>query len=114
MSVTASVPMSPRREELVVSRDAVLVRPDGATVWVAMTSGDSETAEVQPVPVTVNSRMHDEYAVEPETTSGRELLVDGATVVIEGSERLKPGQKVGIVQLDESLAALAEKGRTTE
>ncbi len=114
MSVTASIPMAQQREELVVSRDAVLVRPDGATVWVAIAGQGSDAAEVQPVPVTVNSRMHDEYAVEAETASGRELLVDGATVVIEGAERLKPGQKVGIVQLDESLAALAEKDRTTE
>ena len=32
MSVTASIPMGSEHEALVVSRDAVLIRPDGATV----------------------------------------------------------------------------------
>lgn len=100
MSVTASIPTGPERESLVVSRDAVLVRPDGATVWVAMAGEQPATAEVQPVPVTVSDRMRDQYAIEPETASGQQLLVDGATVVIEGLERLMPGQVVRIVTLE--------------
>lgn len=107
MSVTASIPMGDEREALVVSRDAVIVRPDGATVWVAIANEGSGTAEVQPVPVTVSARMRDEYSVEPETADGRELLLAGASVVIEGAERLKPGQKVGIVKLNEGTSALA-------
>ena len=104
MSVTASIPMGEKREALVVSRDAVLVRPDGATVWVANGHKGPETAEVQPVPVTITARMREEYAVEPETAGGRELLVDGASVVIEGAERLKPSQVVEIHKLDKSLS----------
>jgi RND family efflux transporter MFP subunit len=107
MSVTAAIPMDHEREELVVSRDAVLIRPDGATVWVALSTQGSPTVEVQPVPVTVNARMGVEYAVEPETARGRELLVDGAAVVIEGAERLKPGQTVGIVELNHDSVTLA-------
>ncbi len=106
MSVTASIPTDDGREALVVSRDAVLVRPDGATVWVAITDAGSETAKVQPVPVTVNARLRGEYAVEPETAGGRELLVHGAAVVIEGAERLKPGQIVNVVELDNGSPAM--------
>jgi RND family efflux transporter MFP subunit len=107
MSVTASIPMGSEREALVVSRDAVLVRPDGATVWVAVSAVSPDTVEVQPVPVTVNARMGDEYAVEPQTAGGSELLVDGSRVVIEGAERLRPGQEVGIVELDDGPSVVA-------
>jgi hypothetical protein len=41
--------------------------------------------------------MEREYAVVPETARGRELLTDGTQVVIEGAERLMPGQDVAIV-----------------
>lgn len=99
MSVTASIPMGPEHEALVVSRDAVLIRPDGATVWVVLSGDGPSGPSVQPVPVTVNARMGNEYSVDPETAHGRELLTDGATVVIEGAERLKPGQTIGIVEL---------------
>jgi len=101
MSVTASIATGPEREALVVSRDAVLVRPDGSTVWVAMAAGSDGDAQVHPVPVTITARMTTEYAVEAETGPGRELLSDGATVVIEGAERLAPDQRVRIVSLQE-------------
>lgn len=104
MSVTAMIPTGSEREALVVSRDAVLVRPDGATVWVALPETGRRIAEVQPVPVQVSVRMQDEYAVEPETEKGRELLVAGSTVVIEGAERLTAGQEVRIVTLEDALA----------
>ena len=96
MSVTARIAAGPPRMALVVSRDAVLVRPDEATVWITQSCGDSEiTAE--PVPVTITARMRDEYAIEPETDEGREQLTEGTTVVIEGAERLTPGQPVRII-----------------
>ena len=50
MSVTVMVATAPIRPALVVSKDAVLVHPDGATVWVAVHS-DTSQVEVQPVPV---------------------------------------------------------------
>lgn len=108
MSVTAMIPIGVERDALVVSRDAVLVRPDGSTVWVALPGADGQTAEVQPVPVTVTARMQDQYAVEPETDKGRGLLTPGSTVVIEGAERLNAGQQVQIVTLDATLAERRE------
>ena len=101
MSVTASIATEPEREALVVSRDAVLIRPDGSNIWVAALAGTNGDAQVQPVPVVITGRMTTEYAVEPETDSGRRLLKEGASVVIEGGERLMPGQEVRIVSLQE-------------
>jgi hypothetical protein len=94
MSVTVIVPTGPEREALVVPKDAVLVRPDGATLWVAVRDEDRGSEVVYPLPVTLTVRLEDEYAVEPETDQGRKLLGDGATVVIEGAERLVRGQSV--------------------
>ncbi len=79
-------------------------------MWVATAGEQPATAEVQPVPVKVSDRMRDQYAIEPETASGQQLLVDGATVVIEGAERLMPGQLVRIVTL-EAKSPLASAGR---
>jgi membrane fusion protein, multidrug efflux system len=101
MSVTARITMGAPREALVVPSDAVLIRPDEATVWVALPSGESEPL-VEPVPVTITARMRDEYAVEPETDRGRQILIEGTQVVIEGAERLTPGQPVRII--DETLS----------
>ena len=100
MGVTAMIAIGPEREALVVSKDAVLVRPDGSTVWVAVSQKAGQADEVQPVPVTVSTRMQTEYAVEPETAEGRKLLVPGARVVVEGAERLMPGQQIRIVPLE--------------
>jgi RND family efflux transporter MFP subunit len=107
MSVTAMVGVGPPREALVVTKDAVLVRPDGSTIWVTVSDGAAAQAEVQPVPVTITARMPDEYAVEPETDPGRDLLREGTSVVIEGAERLTPGQQVRIVTLEAGLRATA-------
>lgn len=101
MSVTASIATGPEREALVVSKDAVLVRPDGSTVWVA--PGEAETAEVRSVPVTISVRMPEQYAVESETEQGRKLLVPGARVVVEGAERLQEGQQVSVALADSGL-----------
>ena len=97
MGVTAIIATGPEREALVVSKDAVLVRPDGSTVWVAVSHGEERVAEVQPVPVTLSVRMQEEYAVEAETVAGRGLLTPGAQVVVEGAERLTSGQQIRIV-----------------
>jgi len=105
MSVTVLVATGPEREALVVSRDAVLVRPDGSTVWVAVPGQRGQSTEVQPVPVTVSDRMQDEYAIEPQTGKGQGLLTAGARVVVEGAERLTPGQRVRIITLEGGPAA---------
>lgn len=106
MSVTAMIATGAKRKALVVSRDAVLVRPDDSTVWVAQAGKEGNAIEVQPVPVQITAQMSHEYAVESETGLGRTLLIPGARVVIEGAERLVPGQEVRIVTLDGQAASL--------
>jgi RND family efflux transporter MFP subunit len=100
MSVTATIPVGGERTALVVPKDAVLIRPDGSTVWAITTDSQSNVHTVHPVPVTVSIRMEEEYAVVPETAEGRKRLVSGAQVVIEGAERLLPGCEVTIVTLN--------------
>jgi len=109
MSVTAVIAVGPLREALVVSKNAVLVRPDGSTVWVAVRADGGEDATVHPVPVVLTVRMQDEYAVESETDRGRELLEAGASVVVEGAERLTPDQRVRVVTLPSEPDAAAER-----
>ena len=99
MSTTAVFPAGPSQQRITVSRDAVLIKPDGATVWVVC-AGEPMTAS--PVPVEVVTRVGDRYAVEPLDPGGRDLLVHGARVVLEGAERLRPGQ--AIRHMDRDLA----------
>ncbi len=56
--------------------------------------------------------MQEEYAVEPETDQGRQQLTAGTRVVVEGAERLMPGQQVRIVTLDGSPADVAGSRET--
>ena len=58
----------------------------------------------QPVPVLVDARMGEEYAVIPETAAGEALLVSGSAVVVEGAERLLAGQRVRVVATDQLVA----------
>ena len=100
MSVTATIPVGRERKSLVVPKDAVLIRPDGSTVWTVTADSQTDVKTVHPVPVTVSIRMENEYAVVPETAEGRKLLISGAQVVIEGGERLMPDGEVTIVTLN--------------
>ena len=91
MSTTATFPAGAKQKRIMVSRDAVLIKPDGATVWVVR-PGQSMTATA--VPVDVVARVGERFAVAPVTPEGRRLLADAATVVVEGAERLRPDQAV--------------------
>jgi len=99
MSTTAIFPAGRSQERITVSRDAVLIKPDGATVWVAI---GEEPMTANPVSVNIVTRFGDRYAVEPLSPSGRKLLDHGAQVILEGAERLRPGQ--AIRKMDSSLA----------
>jgi RND family efflux transporter MFP subunit len=94
MSTTAVFPAGEKRKRIMVSRDGVLVKPDGATVWVVR---PSEPPTAAAVPVEVTARVGERFAVEPITAAGRGLLVDAATIGIEGGERLRPGQAVRVM-----------------
>lgn len=100
MSVSTHVATGDRVERLVVPRDAVLIRPDAATVWVARPVAGDGPMTVEPVPVVVTARMRHEYAVAPETIEGEALLAEGSQVVVEGAEQLVPGMAVRIAKFD--------------
>jgi len=94
MSVTATFPEGNRQKHLLVSRDAVLVKPDGSTVWVVR--GEAELSAL-PAPVNIVGRVGNRYAIRGESEQARLLLSDGCSVVIEGAERLRPAQAVRLM-----------------
>ncbi len=100
MSVATHVATADTVDGLVVPRDAVLVRPDTATVWVAIPGAAGEAMTVQPVPVTVAAQMRHEYAVIPETVEGEAILGEGSLVIVEGAEQLVPGMAVRTASFD--------------
>ena len=103
MSVRASVPTAEKSVQIVVPKDAVLVKPDGSSVWVARPEpGKPDFATVERVPVYVTARMRDRYAVEVSDARDGQGLEPGMKVVIEGSERLVRGMTVKVIRLDDS------------
>ncbi len=102
MSVTVWLPIGPEADRLTVPRDAVSYGVDGQSVWVAVpgvasevdVAGESDSPKPTAVSVAVRVLFGeaDRVAVEPLLESGRKVLTDGVSVVVEGSESLKPGQ----------------------
>ncbi|MDR3197100.1 MAG: efflux RND transporter periplasmic adaptor subunit [Planctomycetaceae bacterium] len=107
MSATALVAITDPKEEIVVSKDAVLMKPDGSTVWTAVPSQSNETDSsvltAKPLPVKITAEGVNTYGIEPETEEGQTLLVAGAKTVIEGAERLIPDQRIRIEEIDSKL-----------
>lgn len=85
-TVRVSVPGSNARQALVVPRDALVLRPEGITVFVV----DKDNKARQ---VTVTTGVGSGTNIEVEGD-----IEDGDTVVIRGNERLQPGQTVSIMQ----------------
>jgi len=85
-TLRVSIPVSNSRDALVVPRDALVLRPEGISVFVV----DSEQNARQ-VMVTTGLGSGDQIEVNGD-------LVDGDTVIIRGNERLKPGQSVSIME----------------
>ncbi|MDR2756774.1 MAG: efflux RND transporter periplasmic adaptor subunit [Planctomycetaceae bacterium] len=107
MSATALVAITDPKEEIVVSKDAVLMKPDGSTVWLAVPSQskeeDASILTAKPVPVKITAEGINSYGIEPETEEGQTLLVAGTKAVIEGAERLIPDQQIRIEEIDPKL-----------
>lgn len=104
MAVYAMVPESDPKPGVIVPVQAILDKPDGRTVWVALSEpaqeGRPARVTVQPVPVKLLAHAVVICSVEPETGEGKKLLGDKAQVVIDGAERLTPGQVVAIREVD--------------
>lgn len=84
-TLRVSIPTSTAREALVVPRDALVLRPEGITVFVV--GNDQVTSQVT---VTTGIGAGDQIEV-----AGN--LKDGDKVIIRGNERLRPGQTVTIM-----------------
>ncbi len=85
-TLRVSVPTSDDRKALVVPRDALVLRPEGISVFIV----DKEQKAKQ-------------IMVETGIGSGDQIevigdLSDGDTVIIRGNERLRPGQTVAIME----------------
>ena len=102
MSLEAFVTVTDQHQGIVVSNDAVLESPEGYTIWVAV-SQDGDTAKVSSVSVKIDIKTPNQYLVMAETDLGKQLLVDGAKVVIEGAERLSENQMVRIIDINPSI-----------
>jgi len=108
MSVTVWLPVGPQEDYLTVPRDAVFYGVDGQSVWVAAPSESKSESKSPggpgpPMPKAVRVAVRvlfggsDRVAVEPMSQSGGKDLADGASVVVEGAEGLKPGQPLIVI-----------------
>ena len=80
-----SIPTSDSREVLTVPRDALVLRPEGQSVFVIDANN-----EAQQISVTVGVGQGDRIEV-------RGAVAPGDKVVIRGNERLQPGQAVSVM-----------------
>ncbi len=85
-TLRVSIPTSDVREALVVPRDALVLRPEGISVFIV--DKDNKAKQVM---VTVGIGAGENIEVIGD-------VGDGDTVIIRGNERLRPGQTVAIMQ----------------
>ncbi|TWU35708.1 Multidrug resistance protein MdtA precursor [Novipirellula aureliae] len=111
MGVSVFVPVMRESTELIVPRDAVLIKPDEATLWILQPQdkngphGEPQPVWLaQPVPVRVLSQTRESYAIACQRETDVERVVPGVQVVTEGLERLTPG---AIVRVDEDRSPLS-------
>jgi len=84
-TLRVAIPVSASREVLTVPRDALVLRPEGQSVFVVEADGTARQATVR-----VGVGQGDDLEVVGE-------IEPGARVVIRGNERLQPGQEVQIL-----------------
>ena len=88
MSASGTLRLGTGNRGVVVPRDALLRHPDGRiTVWIV--DGDAATATATERVVTTGLAFDGQVVV----TDG---LAPGATIVVEGNEALRPGQRISI------------------
>ena len=102
MSVQCTLETTEKAQRLTVPRDAVIQKPGENTVWVVQKESDGAN-RVTPVPVYIHAKANSILAVRPATEAGEKALVPGALAIIEGAERLMPGQEVELGGIDPKL-----------
>lgn len=81
-----AVPMAAAKEVLSVPRDALVLRPEGVTIFVL--NGDDQAQQVS---VVTGIGAGDRIEVQGDLSAGDR-------VIIRGNERLQPGQKVSVME----------------
>jgi len=84
MSVTAELPLEESRDQLTVSRDAILRHDAGTFVYVVLPGGEGQPPRAAPMRVEVLFQTPERAVVRG---AG---LAPGTSVVVEGNERLFP------------------------
>ena len=84
-TLRVSIPVSETREALTVPRDALVLRPEGMSVFVV--DGDNKARQVS---VTAGVGQGEDIEIIGE-------IAAGDRVVVRGNERLQPGQDVSII-----------------
>ncbi len=84
-TLRVSIPTSDARQALVVPRDALVLRPEGISVFVV-----NSEQKAKKVMVTTGIDAGDQIEVTGD-------LHDGDTVIIRGNERLQPGQAISVM-----------------
>ncbi|MDO5567331.1 MAG: efflux RND transporter periplasmic adaptor subunit, partial [Planctomycetia bacterium] len=109
MSVRGRLQITDAKDSIVVEKDAVLDRPDGALIWVVFNEKDKQGNEIpnrkvaQPVQVVITARTDTKYAVVPLSAEGRTVLRPGVDCVIEGADRLMVNEQVTVATVDPEL-----------
>lgn len=85
-SVRVAVPMADAREVVAVPRDALVLRRNGASVFIVDAENNAQQVPVEP-------GIGDGTLIE---VTGE--LEPGQTVIVRGNERLQPGQAVTIIE----------------
>lgn len=85
-TLRVSIPVSDVRQALVVPRDALVLRPEGISVFIV-----DKDQKAKQLMVTTGIGTGEQVEVSGD-------LTDGDTVIIRGNERLRTGQTVSIMQ----------------
>lgn len=109
MSVRGRLQITDAKDSIVVEKDAVLDRPDGALIWVISNERNKQGKEIpnrkiaQPLQVVITARTDTKYAVVPLSLEGKNSLQPGVDCVIEGADRLMVNEHVMVATVDPEL-----------
>ncbi|RUL89127.1 efflux RND transporter periplasmic adaptor subunit [Tautonia sociabilis] len=106
MLARVTLPVGPEHDSLLVLKDALVLGGAEPIVWVIDgASGDPAAGTVRPVPVTLG-------VAEGALIEVIGPLEAGAQIVVQGNERLKPGQEVQVIRTVDPGADTVASSRT--
>lgn len=100
MYARVELPIGPRQRAIMIPKNALVLGGPQPMVYV-VDGTDSKTGKVSPVPIEVGVAM-------PNLIQAKGPLQPGQRVVVEGNERLRPGQEVLITRVDSQPSVAAD------